>query len=179
MAGAPVLDLVDDSRVSVRAAVDEADAGRLQTGMPVRIESEAFPETPFQGTLQWIAPVVRKDVAQNRQLEVEVGLDGAASRLKIGMSVDVDIIVDRRQETLFIPTNAVMRVGEQAQVYVVRGGRARLESIRTGLINWERTEVLSVLRSGDKVIVSLGEKELADGVRVQLQEAAGSGQVAY
>lgn len=179
MAGAPVLDLVDDSRVTVRAAVDEADAGRLRPGMPVRLESEAFPSSSFRGSLEWIAPVVRKDMAQNRHLEVEVGLDGAASRLKVGMSVDVDIIVERKEQTLYVPTNAVMRSGEQAQVYVVQGGRARLETIRTGLVNWERTEVLSGLRSGEKVIVSLGEKGLDDGVRVRLQAAPGSGQVAY
>ncbi|RME22212.1 MAG: efflux RND transporter periplasmic adaptor subunit, partial [Deltaproteobacteria bacterium] len=52
-------------------------------------------------------------------------------------------------------------------VYLVEGGRARLRPIRTGLSNWERTEVLEGLEEGQHVIVSLDVKGLADGVAVR------------
>jgi HlyD family secretion protein len=177
--GSPVLDLVDDSIKTVVASVDEADAGRLKTGMPVRVECDSFPGRNFEGNLAWIAPVVLKDARQNRHLEVEVGLDGNASLLKVGMSADIEIVIQSAENVLFVPTNSIMRRGEVSQVYVLEGGFARLRSIKTGMTNWDRTQVLDGLREGDHVIVSLETRGLKDGVRVRASGTTSSQRVAY
>jgi HlyD family secretion protein len=167
MVGAPVLDIMDDSHVTVEATVDEADAGRLKQEMPVRVHSDAFPDRAFEGRLTWISPVVAQDLRQNRHLDIEVGLNGDAALLKVGMSTDVEVIVTRRENTLYVPTNAIMRKGDRQQVYVILAGRARLRDLQVGLSNWERSEVLEGLRDGEAVVISLGEKGLKDGVKVR------------
>lgn len=179
MAGAPLLDLVDDSGVSVEASVDEADAGRIKLGMPVRLTTDAFPGRAFSGRLSWISPVVARDLRQNRHLDIEVSLDGDSPDLKVGLSTDIEIIVQRRENVLAVPTTAVMRRGDRLQLFVVAGDRARLRDVRGGLSNWEKTEILEGLREGEHVILSLNEKGLADGVRVKLPGADGSAKVAY
>jgi len=177
--GAPVVDIVDDSGITVEAAVDEADAGRIKVGMPVRVTCDAYPDEPFLGSLMWVSQVVERDLRQNRHLQVEVGLDGAPPRLKVGMSADIEIVVHKREDVLFIPTNAVMRRGDVQQVFVLTAGRARLRTIQTGLSNWERTEVTGGLRRGDLVVVSLETKGLKDGVQVRRQGQGLSEKVAY
>jgi HlyD family secretion protein len=177
--GAPVLDLVDDSGITVEASVDESDAGRIKMGMPVRVNCDAYPNEPFMGSLMWISQVVERDLRQNRHLEVEVGLDGVSPRLKVGMSADIEIIVQKREDVLFVPTNTVMRKGEVQQVYVLVAGRARLRTIQTGLSNWERTEVTRGLRRGESVVVSLEQKGLRDGVQVKRAGQGRSQKVAY
>jgi HlyD family secretion protein len=177
--GAPVLEQVDDSGITVEAAVDEADAGRIKVGMPVRVNCDAYPDEPFMGSLMWISQVVDRDLRQNRHLRVEVGLDGASPRLKVGMSADIEILVQKREDVLFVPTNAVMRRGEVQQVYVLTAGRARLRTIQVGLSNWERTEVKKGLRQGESVVVSLEKKGLEDGVLVRRVGQGRSQKVAY
>jgi HlyD family secretion protein len=177
--GAPVVDLVDDSGITVEAAVDEADAGRIKVGMPVRVTCDAFPDEPFFGSLMWVSQVVERDLRQNRHLQVEVGLDGASPKLKVGMSADIEILVQKREDVLFVPTNVVMRRGEVHQVYVLTAGRARLRTIQTGLSNWERTEVTGGLHRGETVVVSLEAKGLKDGVQVHRQGQGRSEKVAY
>jgi len=177
--GAPVVNLVDDSGITVEAAIDEADAGRIAAGMPVRVTCDAYPEEPFLGSLMWVSQVVERDLRQNRHLQVEVGLDGASPRLKVGMSADIEIIVDKAEDTLFIPTNTIMRRGELQQVYVIEGQKARLRTIRPGLSNWERTQVLDGLREGDRVVVSLEVKGLRDDASVKIKGTPGSQRVAY
>ncbi len=175
----PLLDLVDDSTVTVEASIDEADLGRIEAGMPVRVETDAYPDRPFAGKLVYISPVVLADLRQNRSLSVEVGLNGTSNELKVGMSADIEIVVDHRDDVLFVPTAAVMRRGDRQQVYVVSAGRARLRTIRSGLTNWERTEVIEGLREGERIVVSLQAPGLADGVEVALEGAGESGRAAY
>lgn len=177
--GAPVLDQVDDSGITVEAAVDEADAGRIKVGMPVRVNCDAYPDEPFMGNLMWISQVVERDLRQNRHLQVEVGLDGASPKLKVGMSADIEIVVQKLDDVLFVPTNVVMRRSEVQQVYVLSAGRAHLRTIQTGLSNWERTEVTQGLRQGESVVVSLETKGLKDGVRVRRAGQGRSQEVAY
>jgi HlyD family secretion protein len=177
--GAPVVDLVDDSGITVEAAVDEADAGRIKMGMPVRVTCDAYPDEPFPGSLMWVSQVVERDLRQNRHLKVEVGLDGAGPKLKVGMSADIEIVVQKREDVLFVPTNVVMRRGDIQQVYVLTAGRARLRTIQTGLSNWERTEITGGLRRGESVVVSLEAKGLKDGVQVRRQGQGRSEKVAY
>ncbi|MBW1809621.1 MAG: efflux RND transporter periplasmic adaptor subunit [Deltaproteobacteria bacterium] len=179
MIGAPILDLVDDSTITVVASVDEADAGRLKKGMPVRVECDAYPDTKFAGELIWIAEVVIRDVRQNRHFEVEVGLDGQASKMKVGMAADIEIIIESAKQVLFVPSNTIMRRGDLQQVYVVEGGQASLRTIKTGLSNWERTQVVEGLQEGDRVIVSLEVKGLKDGAKVHISGTSKFQRVAY
>lgn len=175
----PLLELVDDSRLTVAAPVDEADIGKLNTGMPVRIEADAFRGRSFAGELAYISPVVLEDMRQNRSLQVEVGLDGAAAQFKVGMSADIEIVTDRRQDVLWVPTAAVMRRADRRQVYVLNGDRAQLRDIQCGLTNWDRTEVREGLREGERVIISLEVDGLGDGVRVHPAGSATAGRAAY
>jgi len=175
----PLLELVDDSALRVEASIDEADVGKLALGQPVRVVTDAFPGEPFQGKLVYISPLVLRDLRQNRQLTVEVELDATAARLKVGMSADLEIIVERRDEVLYVHTSAVMRLGEAQRVYAVRGGRARLVTFTAGVGNWERTEVQSGLQEGERVVINLEAPGLADGVRVRLAGALGAAEAAY
>ncbi|MBW2704188.1 MAG: efflux RND transporter periplasmic adaptor subunit [Deltaproteobacteria bacterium] len=175
----PLIDLVDDSSIRVEAPVDEADVGRLKLGMPVRVQTDVHANKPLTGTLSYISPVVIKDLRQNRQLNVEVALDVAlAPMLKVGMSADIEIVVDRKPDVLFVPTAAVMRAGDQRQVYVVLGGKAEMRDIRIGLTNWERTEVVEGLRKGETIIINLDAESLAHGVPVRTG-SGGASRVAY
>jgi HlyD family secretion protein len=177
--GAPVLDIVNDDSITVVASVDEADAGRLREGMPVRVDCDAYPGRHFMGKLSYIAPVVLKDIRQNRHLEVEVSLPDNKSELKVGMSTDIEIIVKKAADVLYVPTSAVMRKDQIEQVYVVQNGRAKLRDIKTGMNNWERTQVEEGLTEGERVIVSLETKGLVDGANVRLVGVASRQKVAY
>jgi RND family efflux transporter MFP subunit len=168
MAGAPVLELVDSSVLTVRAPIDEADATLVREGQAARVLADAFGDRPLAGRVSRIWPVVVKDVRQNRHLQVEVTLEGASfDGLRAGMSADLEIVVAREQNALYVPSGAVIHRGQLEQLYVIEGGRARLRTVRTGLKSFERTQILDGLREGEAVIVDLSNKYLREGVPVQ------------
>jgi hypothetical protein len=59
--------------------------------------------------------------------------------------------------------------GIKRNVFVVRDGVARLQSVEVGLSNWDRSEILSGLKVGEEVIATLNEKNLLDGSRVRVE----------
>ncbi|MCI0650921.1 MAG: HlyD family efflux transporter periplasmic adaptor subunit [Planctomycetes bacterium] len=89
----------------------------------------------------------------------------------IGMSADVEIIVERADDVLAIPTSVVLERGEERFVFVVRDGMLVRQRIRTGLGNWELTEVREGLTAGDHVVLPDDVKKLADGVKVEPRES--------
>lgn len=54
-AGSPVFELVDLDRLYLKVYVPEVQIGKLRLGLPARIYSDAFPDTPFDATLRYVS----------------------------------------------------------------------------------------------------------------------------
>jgi HlyD family secretion protein len=81
----------------------------------------------------------------------------------------VELILDIRQDTLRIPTQAVLD-GERVFVYLPADKRLEERTIKSGIVNWDHTEVVSGLQAGELVVTSVdraGVKGGAYAVAVQ------------
>ena len=164
----PAVDLIDDSCLYITAPIDEVDAPALRTGMSACVTLDAFPAPRCEATVRRIAPYVLDREKQARTVEVEVSfghLDGRAELLP-GYSADVEIVLERRERVLRVPTEAVLEQSEgAAQVLVLRESDGRLESrrFRPGLSNWRYTEVLSGVALGERVVMSVDREGVEAG----------------
>ncbi len=169
---APMCRLVDDSSLIVEAPMDEADIGLIEVGQTAYVTFDAYPDSVVEGCVRFISPVVETSRAQNRTVAVEVELDSAdEARLdgalyKVGMSADVTVVVDQKDNVLYVPTDAIMNRPEGSFVYVFEDGRVAKRAIEVGLSNWDTSEVVAGLDEGDEVVVSLDVTDLAPGARV-------------
>jgi len=170
----PAIDLIDDSCLYVKAPMDEVDAPRIRPGQPVRISFEALPGRHFAGTVRRIAPYITAVEKQARTVEVDVDFDqpDEARGLLVGYSADVEIVLDHRSDVLRIPT-AALREGNKVLVLGADGVLAE-RGLRTGLANWEQTEVLEGLAAGDLLVTSLERAGVAAGAHA-VAEAATAG----
>ncbi|NMG64500.1 efflux RND transporter periplasmic adaptor subunit [Azoarcus indigens] len=168
----PAIDLIDDSCLYVKAPMDEVDAPRIRPGQPVRISFEALPGRHFAGTVRRIAPYITAVEKQARTVEVDVDFDhpDEARGLLVGYSADVEIVLDRRADVLRIPT-AALREGNKVLVLGADGVLAE-RGLRTGLANWEQTEVLEGLAAGDRLVTSLERAGVAAGAHAVAEPAA-------
>jgi HlyD family secretion protein len=185
--GAPLFDLLDDSAVRVVVPFDESDAARLELGQTVTLRTGAGRDAQLTGTLSFIPPAVGRGGAglpgaegaapiagRERALYVEVTPpEGSGAALRVGASVHAELLVRAMADVLYVPTHVVLGRGKRRSVYRVEGGVARQVFFEAGLTSWERTEVLSGLAAGDRVIASLNVKGLADGARVAIARGEG------
>lgn len=169
----PAVDLIDDSCLYVEAPIDEVDASRVGLGMPVRIGLDAFRERHFAGRVSRIAPFVRDLEKQARTVDVEVRFDPVPADLALltGYSADVEILLEQRPDALRVPTESLLE-GRRVLRYEPAAGVLREVRLRTGLGNWRWTEVLEGLAEGERILASLEQEGLADGVAVTPQEDA-------
>lgn len=158
----PVVDLIDPDTLYVSAPIDEADVARLRLRYPVRITLDAFRESSFRGALTYISSFVETRQEQNRTLRVEAELEETPlpANLLPGLSADIEIILEAREQVLRIPTYALL---EGDRVLVLREGRLAEQKVVTGLHNWSFTEIVSGLAAGEVVVVSLDRPEVKAG----------------
>ncbi len=165
----PTVDLIDNSCLFIRAPIDEVDAPNVHAGLKAWITLDAFKERKFSGTVRRVAPYVLDIEKQSRTVDVEAVIDDPEMQVLLpGYSADVQVILDERKDVLTVPTNAIL---EDSAVYVIpeSGGRLEKRQIKSGLSNWEITEVLSGLQQGEFVVKSVDRKGVADGVDVLVE----------
>ena len=159
----PAVDLVDLSSLYVSAPIDEVDAPQVRLGMPARVTLDAFPGRTFQGRVSRIAPYVLDVEKQARTVEIEVAFTqpSEATGLLPGYSADVEVILQTHEDTLRVPTEALL---EGNRVLVLGAdGILHGRTVKSGLSNWQYTEVLSGLQPGDRVVLSVNRPGVKDG----------------
>jgi len=76
-----------------------------------------------------------------------------SSQLREGLTVTLNITVSGKKDILLIPSQAVQRSGKNTQVQVVKNGITETRVVKTGISNWQYTEVTEGLEEGEEVII--------------------------
>jgi HlyD family secretion protein len=151
-----VMTLGDIDSVFVRGKVDEADIGHVRLGQRAKITVETFRDQAFEGRVTQVSPIgAEKDNVTT--FEVKVSIDNAGKALKANMTANAEIILEEHPDSLIIPETAITYDAQRnATVQVVdaaaKDGR-RTVTIKTGVGNGTKTQVLSGLKKGDKLIL--------------------------
>jgi len=151
-----VMTIGDVRQVYVQGKVDESDIGRVYLGQQARIKVESFKDKTFLGKVTRIAPLgVEKDNVTT--FEVRVSIENPGGELKANMTANAEILLEEHKDVLTVPEQAVLYDKDRnASVEVPdttqKNGRRKV-SIKAGISNGTRTEILSGLKSGDTVIL--------------------------
>ncbi len=159
---APVVEVVDISRVRLIANVVEKDLKQLQAGDETRVEVDAFPGETFRGRIARVSPVLDP---QTRTAPIEVEIPNPTSRLKPGMYARVGITLDTLEDALVVPASSLVDLGGRRGVFVPLGGSAVFRMVQVGTEQQDIVEVLGGLTEGTEVITT-GSGSLRDGDRI-------------
>lgn len=118
--GTVILKMANLDTVQVSALVDETDVGKVQAGLSVTINVDAFPNRTFDGRVLKIEP--QAQVSQNvTMFPVEVNILNPEHLLKPGMNTEVEIHIGQRQGVLAVPNTALRRARDVASAASVFG----------------------------------------------------------
>ncbi len=170
----PAIDLINDSCLYIEAPMDEVDAPKIHVGQTTRVTLDALPGKVLPGHVRRIAPYVVAVEKQARTVDVEVDLVNAedAKQLLVGYSADVEIVLDSRANTLRIPTSTLME-GNKVLVYLPAKKTLEERVVKTGVSNWEYTEITEGLRQGDQIVASLEREGVKAGALVTPEDSNG------
>ena len=124
---APTLFVIarDLTRMQVRASVNEADIGVIQSGQPVIFRVDAYPEDEFAGTVAQVRlqPVVEQNVVSYMTI---IDVPNAELKLKPGMTANVTVEIARNADVLRVP-NAALRFQPTSELFAALGQSAPVE----------------------------------------------------
>jgi HlyD family secretion protein len=151
-----VMTLGDMSTVYVLGKVDQADIGKVYLGQAARIVVESFKDKKFEGKVTKISPLgVEKDNVTT--FEVRVSIQNPSGELKANMSANAEIILEEKHGVLLVPEAAVIYDKDKHTSVEVPdpktdNGRRKFP-VRLGISNGVKTELVSGLNEGQKVIL--------------------------
>ena len=140
--------IADLDSFRVEASVADAYASRLEVGRPVRV---LIDDEPLPGRVSGILPTI-----ESGAVRFTVDLDEPSHPgLRHNLRVDVLVVTGFRADVLRAPRGPYIQGGgDEHQVFVVRGDRARRTDIRLGLIGHEFYEIVEGLEEGDEIVLS-------------------------
>jgi HlyD family secretion protein len=91
--GTPVVDIVDTSKMRVRAKVNQADAAMVRVGQRVTVGLDGFPELVFDGTIASLAPLASASQLSPtvRTFVAVISIDGTDPQLLPDLTAWIDI----------------------------------------------------------------------------------------
>lgn len=166
----PAVDIIDVSCLYIGAPIDEVDAAQIRPDMVARISLDAFRGQLFEGRVRRIAPYVLDLEKQARTVDIEVDFSAASETAGMlpGYTADVEVVLDSSNSNLRIPSEALLEGG---RVFVYDPDFETLSSVtvKTGLSNWQYTEIIEGLESGDQVVTSVERDGVVDGASVTIE----------
>jgi cobalt-zinc-cadmium efflux system membrane fusion protein len=166
----PILRIVDPRRLEVIASIPRQDQSRVVTGATARVATA--------GTEQVRLTVAGRvtDLSAEPRGQPEASAANAdavafrlvfaePSTLAVDMPVQLDIDAEERTDTVLVPTEALVRDGNEAAVFVAAESRAERRRVKTGIEDAARTEIIEGVRAGE-LVITRGHVGLSDGAAI-------------
>lgn len=163
----------DLKEMQIEVNVSEADIGKIKEGQEVDYTLDGYQDQVFKGRVSQvrISPTTVSNVVT---YTVVVRVDNDDLKLKPGMTANVSIITQKKENVLCVPSIAlkytpttkgeIKRYDTQG-IWVLRGSKAVREAVEIGASDDTYTEITSGnIQEGDKIIVSSdGKSSKQDG----------------
>ena len=138
--------------------IHESNLGKARIGLPAIIKMDALPGRIFYGTVGHIAPLPdAQSRFMNPDLTVynsEIYIEGSNDTLRSGMSCQAEIVVQQYQDAIYVPLQAVIRVGSEPTVYIQAGKSFVPGKVKVGLDNNKMIHILEGLEEGEVVLLT-------------------------
>ncbi len=148
-AGSSAVTLINSNSMDIELNLTEAVVTKVQTGAEAIIK---VPSANIEGLTGSVASVSPSKNATSGLFAVKINVPNDSGALKGGMFADVEIVTERIDDVLAVPTDTLLTDEEESYVYILDGENAVKTQVVTGTADDQYTEILSGISIGDRVI---------------------------
>ena len=144
--------IADLSRVWAYAHIFEYELPWVKVGDEAQMTLAARPGQVFHGQVAYIYPYAE---SKTRTVKVRIEFDNPSLALKPETFVEITVQASKQESVTVIPSEAVVRSGSEAQVFVVRSpGKFEPRKVELGLQSGGRVIVLKGVVPGEEIVTS-------------------------
>ena len=161
-----LLSLDDMSSMKAFIYLPEKILPQISKNIKYIASSKLFPEQKYFGVISNIDQRVNRD---SRTIRAYAIIDNKNKNLRPGLLLNIDIVLDEIKDTMLIPEESVLTSKDYSYVFVIDEDVAKLKKVNLGITSNGMIQILSGLKSNDKV-VTLGHEKLKDGSKIKIIE---------
>lgn len=152
-----ILSLPDLARMQVKVAVHESVLDQTKSGLTASVRIDADPDTAYQGTVRSVAVLPTQDSGMSSDVKVYdtiVTVDDDVEHLKPGMTAIVEIHVQRLEDVISVPVQAVVQEEASTWCYVESNEGLQRRDVKLGICNDSHVEVLEGLATDERIVLN-------------------------
>lgn len=162
----------DLTKMQIEASVSEADIGKVKVGQQVEYTLDGYQDSIFEGKVKQvrISPTTVQNVVT---YSVIIEVDNEDLKLKPGMTANVAIITEKKENILCVSNTALKFTPykdgsgpkyDKLGIWIMKDNEPSRIEIETGANDDMYTEIISSsLKEGDQIIVSILDKNTPNG----------------
>lgn len=162
--GSEMVGLMAYSRMYMEINLPESAIEYIRTNQPVHITHYTLQNDTLQGEISELSPAIS---TETRTFKGKILINNNQLKLRPGMFVKADIVVDRADSAIIIPKSVLLSRRNRKYVYVVEKNTAILRDIRTGLEDEDNIQVIEGLRENENLIIR-GHETLRENSKVKV-----------
>jgi len=163
---AAIATLSDFNRVRVQVAVPELETSLIATGQQVKVTVDGVPGRNFAGKITRFSYTL--DEATKTML-AEIELPNPKLELRPGMYAIVRIGLERKEDALLVPAEALVVERAGAFVFTINEHEAKKTRVQTGFNDGTNVEIVSGVKP-DQPVILVGKRVLSDGQAIKPSE---------
>lgn len=161
-----VFTISNPDSVYFSANIDETEIGKVKLGQKVKIILDSYSDQEIESEVGQINFKAIRTSGGGTAFPVKISLpENEGQKFKLGMNGDAEIIIEEKENVLYVPTSAVMKRKEKNYLWLVENGKAKKKEVSIGLETDDKVEILAGLEEGDKV-VSKGVSKIKEGEKI-------------
>jgi multidrug efflux pump subunit AcrA (membrane-fusion protein) len=138
--------------------VHEANAGRIEPGQRAMIKVDAIRDKVFSAEVMEIGVLAESGGWRDpnlREYTVKLLLDesNGGEELKPSMRCEAEIVIDRVEDSLAVPSQAVFRDGSTTFVYTPEGAKFKRTPVSVGRRSTRFAEITNGVTPGERVLL--------------------------
>lgn len=149
-AGQTMAGIMDYHTMYSEVSLPAKELGRIKIGQDVFVTQYNLPGDTLWGKVEQVDPALN---IQSRSFGARIVVDNPDGKLRPGMFVKLETIVDSRDSAIVIPKDVILSKRQGKTVFVVEKNAAQERVINTGLENEKKVEVLSGLKEGERLVI--------------------------
>ena len=161
-----ILTIPDMREMAVKTNIHESAVQRVAVGQAVRVGIDAFPDEELTGVVTKVAVVADSaNSFMNPDLKVyptTIKIEGTYDWLRPGMSAEVEILVAKLEDVIYVPLQAVTYWDDKRVVYVDNFGNPEQREVEVGTFSDSFIEITAGLRAGDEVLLLPPQQSLTN-----------------
>jgi len=160
----PMVSIMNYTNLFMEVNLPESSIGYVKVNQPAHITHYTLPYDTLKGVISELSPAIS---SETRTYKGKILITNTDMKLRPGMFVKADVVVDRSDNAIVIPKNVLLSNRNRRYVYIVERNLAVIRNVTTGIEDEDNIEILEGLAENDNLIVR-GFETLRENSRVKV-----------